>query len=114
VLEVNFMAGGLIVSGAAGYLAAWTGFYQQIAGTPLIWVVMLAPLAAIFFLSLRIERMSLTVAQATFWIYAVLQPTWTALRWQKPKRPGRSAGSKASVLANRIPKPASHSNNAPA
>jgi FtsH-binding integral membrane protein len=68
----NFMAGGLVVSGVAGYAAAWTGFYQQISGTPLIWVVMLAPLVAVFFLSFRIERMSLATAQITFWTYAVL------------------------------------------
>ena len=68
----NFMAGGLIVSGLTGYAAAQTGFYQQIAGTPLIGVVMLAPLAAVFFLSFRIERMSFAAAQLTFWIYAIL------------------------------------------
>ena len=68
----NFMAGGLIVSGLTGYAAAQTGFYQQIAGTPLIWVVMLAPLAAVFFLSFRIERMSFAAAQLTLWIYAIL------------------------------------------
>jgi FtsH-binding integral membrane protein len=68
----NFMAGGLIVSGLTGYAAAQTGFYQQIAGTPLIWVVMLTPLAAVFFLSFRIERMSFAAAQLTFWIYAIL------------------------------------------
>ena len=49
-----------------------TGFYQQIAGTPLIWLVMLAPLAAVLFLSFRIERMSVGAAQATFWGYAAL------------------------------------------
>jgi Integral membrane protein, interacts with FtsH len=68
----NFMAGGLIVSGLTGYIAAQTGFYQQIAGTPLIWVVMLAPLAAVLFLGFRIERMSVATAQLTFWFYAIL------------------------------------------
>lgn len=68
----NFMAGGLIVSGLAGYVSAQSGFYERIVGTPLIWVVMLAPLVAVLFLSFRIERMSLAAAQTTFWIYAVL------------------------------------------
>ena len=68
----NFMVGGLIVSGLTGYAALQTGFYQQIVGTPLIWVVMLAPLAAVIFLSFRIERMSLAAAQLTFWVYAAL------------------------------------------
>jgi FtsH-binding integral membrane protein len=68
----NFMAGGLIVSGLTGYIAVRTGFYQQIAGTPLIWIVMLAPLAAVLVLSFRIERMSVAAAQLTFWVYALL------------------------------------------
>ncbi|WP_429925672.1 Bax inhibitor-1/YccA family protein (plasmid) [Agrobacterium vitis] len=68
----NLMAGGLVVSGFVGYLAAASGFYQQIAGTPLIWIVMLAPLGAVLFLSFRIDRMSLAAAQTTFWIYAAL------------------------------------------
>jgi uncharacterized protein len=40
----NFMAAGLGVTGLVAYGAVATGFYQQIAGTPLIWLVMLAPL----------------------------------------------------------------------
>ena len=51
----NYMAAGLGVTGLVAYAAVATGFYQQIAATPLIWVVMLAPLAAVLFLSLRIE-----------------------------------------------------------
>jgi len=68
----NYMAAGLGITGLVAYVAVATGFYQQIAGTPLIWVVMLAPLAAVLFLSFRIERMSLGAAQAAFWSYAAL------------------------------------------
>jgi uncharacterized protein len=68
----NFMAAGLGVTGLVAYAAAATGFYQQIAGTPLIWLVMLAPLGAVLFLSFRIERLSAGAAQATFWTYAAL------------------------------------------
>ncbi len=68
----SFMAGALAVSGVTGYAAVSTGFYRQIAGTPLIWVVMLAPLALIFFISFRVERMSLAAAQLAFWSYAIL------------------------------------------
>ncbi|RFB76457.1 hypothetical protein DYH55_20160 [Methylovirgula sp. 4M-Z18] len=39
----NFMTGALAVSCGTGYAAVRAGFNQQIAGTPLIWVVMLAP-----------------------------------------------------------------------
>ncbi|MDB5410727.1 MAG: rane protein [Rhodospirillales bacterium] len=68
----NFMAAGLALTGLVAYGAVATGFYQQIAGTPLIWVIMLAPLAAVLFLSFRIEKMSAGTAQATFWGYAAL------------------------------------------
>jgi hypothetical protein len=54
------------------YAAVATGVYQQIAGTPLIWLIMLAPLGAVLFLSFRIEQMSAGTAQATFWTYAAL------------------------------------------
>src|SRR5437868_7922537 len=68
----NFMAAGLGLTGLVAYGAVATGFYQAIAGTPLLWLVMLAPLAAVLFLSFRIERMSLGAAQATFWGLAAL------------------------------------------
>jgi FtsH-binding integral membrane protein len=68
----NFMAAGLGLTGLVAYAAVTTGLYQQIAGTPLIWVVMSAPLAAVLFLSFRIERMSVGTAQAVFWGYAAL------------------------------------------
>jgi FtsH-binding integral membrane protein len=68
----NFMAAGLALTGLVAYGAVATGFYQQIAGTPLIWLVMLAPLGALLFLSFRVEQMSVGAAQATFWTYAAL------------------------------------------
>lgn len=68
----NFMAAALGLTGLVAYVAVATGFYQQIVGTPLIWVVMLAPLAAVLFLSFRIERLSVGAAQATFWGYAAI------------------------------------------
>ena len=68
----NCMAAGLALTGLVAYAAVATGFYQQIAGTPLIWLVMLAPLGAVLFLSFRIDRMSAGAAQATFWTYAAL------------------------------------------
>jgi len=68
----NFMAAGLGVTGLVAVLAISTGLYQQIAGTPVMWLVMLAPFAAVLFLSFRIQKMSLGAAQATFWTYAAL------------------------------------------
>lgn len=40
--------------------------------SPLKWVIIFAPLALVFFLGFRIQNMSPTTAQATFWIYAAL------------------------------------------
>lgn len=68
----NTMTAGLAVSGVVGYFAVASGFYQYIAGTPMIWLVVFAPLAIIFFVSFRIERMSLGAAFSAFWIYAAL------------------------------------------
>lgn len=68
----NYMAGGLALTGAVAYFGATSGFYASIAGSPLFWVVLLAPLALVFFLSFRIDRMRLATAQISFWIYATL------------------------------------------
>ncbi|MEQ9688232.1 MAG: gamma-glutamyltransferase, partial [Bauldia litoralis] len=40
--------------------------------TPLKWVVMLAPLGMVIFLSARLHRMSLSTAQIAFWSFAAL------------------------------------------
>jgi uncharacterized protein len=71
----NYMAGGLAVTGIVAYLSQ--GIYQQyILGTPLYWVVLLAPLALVMVLSFGIQRMSLSAAQLTFWVYSALMGLW--------------------------------------
>jgi FtsH-binding integral membrane protein len=45
---------------------------QLVYQTPLRWVVMLAPLAFVFVLSWRFERMSYTSLLATFWAFAAV------------------------------------------
>lgn len=40
--------------------------------SPLKWVIAFAPLAVVFFLSFRVDKMSVAAAQATFWGYAAL------------------------------------------
>ena len=49
-----------------------TNFGAILYGSPLKWVVMLAPLAVVFFLSFRIHTMSVSAAQTAFWVYAGL------------------------------------------
>lgn len=68
----SYMAGGLTVTAIAAYVAATSGFYQSLAGTLWIWVVMLAPLAFVLALSFGIERMSTGTAQMLFWVYAAV------------------------------------------
>ena len=69
----NYMASGLALTGLVAYGAAETGLYASLVKTPLLfWGVVLAPLALVFLLSFRIEKMSLGAAQAAFWAYAGL------------------------------------------
>jgi FtsH-binding integral membrane protein len=68
----NYMAVGVGLTGLVAAIAVAGGLYQQIAGTPLIWLVTLAPLVAVLFLSFRIERINFATAQAIFWVYAGL------------------------------------------
>jgi FtsH-binding integral membrane protein len=68
----TYMAGGLALTGIVAYAAAASGFYQSIAGTPLIWIVMLAPLGFVLVLSFGIQRMSAGTAMLLFWFYAAV------------------------------------------
>src|SRR5215210_1455616 len=49
-----------------------TGFGYTLYGTPLMWVVALAPLAFIFFFSFRMDRMSAASARGTFFAFAAV------------------------------------------
>jgi uncharacterized protein len=49
-----------------------TSFGYALFASPFKWVVILAPLALVFFLSFRVESMRPTTAQVLFWVYAAL------------------------------------------
>ncbi len=67
----NNMGIGLIVTGlVAAFVASTPALYQPIFGTPLKWLAMFAPLAFVFFLSFRMERMSVGSARAAFIAFA--------------------------------------------
>ena len=68
----NYMASGLALTGIVAYVAATTGFYASIAGTPVMWIVFLAPLGLVLALSAGINRMQAGTAQLLFWVYAGL------------------------------------------
>ena len=73
----NLMALALVITGVAAF-ATFTlattnpAFAQLLYASPLRWVVMLAPLGLVFFLSFRIQNTSVSAAQMTFWVYAAL------------------------------------------
>ena len=59
-----------IVTGDAGEIVGLTNFGNTIYASGLKWVIMLAPLAIVFYMSFGIAKMSASKAQTTFWIFA--------------------------------------------
>lgn len=69
----NYMALGLGMTGLVAFLVAATpALYGPIFGSPLKWVVMLAPLGFVFFLSFKIESISASTAQLLFWVFCAV------------------------------------------
>ena len=69
----NYMTSGLALTGLIAWMTAQSQtMINLIYGTPLQWIVMLAPLGFVFFLSARIHKMSFQSAQITFWLFAAL------------------------------------------
>jgi uncharacterized protein len=69
----NYMGLGLAITGVVAFaVASSPAIYMPIFTSPLKWVVMLAPLGFIFFLSARIQSMSVSAAQITFWLFAAV------------------------------------------
>ena len=69
----GLMAGAMALTGAVAYgIGNNATLVAAIYGTPLVWVVILAPLAMVFFLAARIHKLQPGTAQTLFWIYAAL------------------------------------------
>jgi FtsH-binding integral membrane protein len=69
----NYMGIGLVVTGLVAFFVASTpALYVPIFQTPLKWVVMLAPLAFVFFFSFRMHAMSAATAQMAFWAFCAV------------------------------------------
>jgi FtsH-binding integral membrane protein len=77
----NYMGIGLVVTGVVAYFSSaaavdatgnLTAFGAAIYTSPLMWVVMLAPLAFVLVLSFGINKMSPATAQLTFWAFAAV------------------------------------------
>lgn len=70
----NYMAIALGVSGGVAYFASTSEtLMNAIYGNQILsWVVMLAPLGMVLYLSFRINKMSFKAAQTTFWAYSAI------------------------------------------
>jgi FtsH-binding integral membrane protein len=69
----NYMAIGLALTGAVAFATSTSPeMMRAIYGTPLQWVVMLAPIGIVFFLAARVHAMQASTAQAVFWVYSAL------------------------------------------
>ncbi|MFZ9870376.1 MAG: Bax inhibitor-1/YccA family protein [Candidatus Kapaibacteriota bacterium] len=68
-----WMVGGLLITAltAAG-ISSSPALIQAIFGTPLMWVVMLAPIGLVFFLGAKIETMQTSTAASVFVVFSVL------------------------------------------
>ena len=61
-----------VVTGASGEISGLTSFGSTIYTSGLKWVIMLAPLGVVFYMSFNIAKMTSAKAQSTFWIFAAL------------------------------------------
>jgi len=82
----NYMAGGVALTGivawltfnlsvvqnAGGTITGLTPLGQTLFGSPLMWLVILAPLGMVFLLSFRIQHIQAGTARALFFVYAAL------------------------------------------
>ena len=81
----NYMAGAVALTGVVAWLTfsmattttatgalALTPLGQALFGSPLMWVLVLAPLALVFFISFRINRLQVGTAWTLFMVYAGL------------------------------------------
>jgi uncharacterized protein len=82
----NYMASGILITGfislilfklsvitsSDGSITGLTGIGNALYNSALMWVIMLAPLGVVFYMSFGIKKMSAAKAQGTFWIFAAL------------------------------------------
>jgi FtsH-binding integral membrane protein len=63
----GYMSGGLVVTGLLAWVVAHTALAQIIFGSPLRWVVAIAPMGFVLVMSLRMQTISITTLKAMFW-----------------------------------------------
>ena len=82
----NYMASGIFLTGiislflfkisvvmdSSGSIVGLTSVGNALYNSALMWVVMLAPLGVVFYMSFGIHKMTASKAQITFWVFAAL------------------------------------------
>ena len=69
----NYLSGGLFVAAGTAYaFGNIPALANAVWGSPLKWVVIFAPLALIFFMSFRLQKMSVAAVQGTYWLFTLL------------------------------------------
>ncbi|MCR9181069.1 Bax inhibitor-1/YccA family protein [Erythrobacter sanguineus] len=68
----NYMASAVLLTGIVALVAASSGFAAAMAGSPLIWLVMLAPLGFVLAMSFGLHKMSQSTLNILFWAYAIV------------------------------------------
>lgn len=69
----NIMALGLTVTGLTSLLISSSpALMMTLFGSPLAFLIMFAPIGIALFMQFRIQHLSVSAAQTTFWIYAAL------------------------------------------
>jgi uncharacterized protein len=67
----NYMASGVLLSGIVAMLFASSGLAEQVLGSPLRWLIVLAPLGFVLAMSFGIQRMKTSTLQILFWSFSV-------------------------------------------
>lgn len=68
----NYMASAVLLTGIVAVATAASGFAAAMVGSPLMWVVMLAPLGFVMAMSFGLNKMSQSTLNVLFWAYAAV------------------------------------------
>jgi uncharacterized protein len=65
----NYMGGGLALTGLLAWVVANTALAGVIFGSPLRWLVMLAPLGFVMFMNIKMQSLSASTLRTLFWSF---------------------------------------------
>ena len=68
----NYMTSGVLLTGIVAALTASSGLAAQMQGSPIMWLIILSPLAIVIAMSFGANKFSKTTLQAMFWVFATL------------------------------------------